>query len=104
MTAQEKIIQIKKFIDRFHEIIQTADVDDDCKLALPRFHKGEENLIAFLFDAGFRGRGESYFCSRRLYSCNLRCPADPYDTRRRRVLHRQVECAAGGSRKPRVFA
>src|SRR5206468_12806698 len=53
MTAQEKIIQIKKFIDRFHEIIQTADVGDDCKLALPRFHKGEQNLIAFLFDAGF---------------------------------------------------
>jgi len=53
MTADEKVIQIKKFIDRFDEIIRTADVDRNCDQALPRFHKCEDNLIAFLSDAGF---------------------------------------------------
>jgi hypothetical protein len=53
MTTSEKVEQIRKFIDRFQQIIDTADVDEDCKQALPRFHKCEKNLIAFLFDAGF---------------------------------------------------
>lgn len=53
MTTTEKVEQIRKFIRRFQQIIGTADVDDDCKQALPRFHKCEKNLIAFLFDAGF---------------------------------------------------
>jgi hypothetical protein len=53
MTVEEKVAQIRKFVARFEEIIRTADVDRDCEQALPRFHKCEQNLIAFLCDAGF---------------------------------------------------
>jgi len=53
MTVEEKVAQIRKFVAHFEEIIRTADVDRDCEQALPRFHKCEQNLIAFLCDAGF---------------------------------------------------
>lgn len=54
MTRDEKIEHVKRFIQRLQEIVATADVDDDCKQALPRFNKCEQNLISFLGDAGFQ--------------------------------------------------
>jgi hypothetical protein len=53
MTSEEKIGYIRGFIQRLQEIVATADVGDDCKRALPRFHNCEQNLISFLGDAGF---------------------------------------------------
>jgi hypothetical protein len=53
MTPDEKIQHVRDFIERLREIVATADMDDDCKQALPRFHKCEERLISFLSDAGF---------------------------------------------------
>ncbi len=53
MTREAKIDQIRKFIQRLESIVATADVDDDCKQTLPRFHRCEENLISFLREAGF---------------------------------------------------
>ena len=54
MTHEEKIEHVRGFIQRFQQIVTTADVDEDCKQALPRFHKCEQNLISFLSDAGFQ--------------------------------------------------
>jgi len=48
MTSEEKIEYIIGFIQRLQEIVATADLGDDCKRALPRFHKCEQNLIRFL--------------------------------------------------------
>jgi hypothetical protein len=53
MTRDEKIQQIRKFIEAFQQIVATADVNNGCKQALPRFSKCEQNLIGFLSDAGF---------------------------------------------------
>ena len=38
---------------KLRDIVATADVEEDCKIALPKFHKCEQNLIHFLSDAGF---------------------------------------------------
>ncbi len=51
MTRDDKIQRIRRFIDRLQQIVATADVDDDCKQALPRFHSCEQKLISFLADA-----------------------------------------------------
>jgi hypothetical protein len=54
MTRNEKIEQLRAFIMKLRDIVATADVGDNCKLALPKFHKCEQNLIHFLSDAGFK--------------------------------------------------
>lgn len=53
MTRAEKVQRTRRFIEKLQQIVATADLDDDCKQTLPRFHKCEQNLIRFLSDAGF---------------------------------------------------
>ena len=54
-TGEEQVLTtLKAFIDELDDIVKTADVEDDCRVAFMRLEKCKKRLVQFLNVAGFR--------------------------------------------------